>query len=605
MSGDSASNGDGKPTTTTASPPPPPVSASAMDAHNAAVARIAAQVQSFHARQAPFRIYHGSTNSTRHSARRADNTIDTSRLTHVLSISVDDSSRGGTALVEPNVPMDALVRATLPHGLVPPVVMELPGITAGGGFSGTSGESSSFRYGAFDATVRSVELVTPEGRVERAGKHGPKQDLFWGAASAFGTLGVVTLLEVELRPACRYVRLEYSLARGAAETVRVMSAECERGENDYVDGIVFSMDETVVCVGRLTDEVHVEEGASGSAAKTKIRRFTRRHDPWFYIRARDVLKTLRKKEKQQQSSPSQQQQRDQPQEPAAAAATVVDTIPLEDYLFRYDRGGFWVARYAFNYFITPFNRVTRFLLDRYMHARVMYRALHKSGLGDYYMVQDVGVPYDRVPEFQAWLDGSLDIYPLWLCPLRVRRPGGPSAAHGLHAEFADPDRAPDLMNFGVWGPVRGDRRAVVAQNRALEQKVQELGGKKWLYAHAYYTEEEFWAHYDRASYDALRERYGAGYLPSVYDKVRVDVDAEEAARNRTWKTRAKARAKGVWPLRGLYGFAAAAVGAEYLLQKKDKGEGEKVTEKKAEAKANTEPAGEEPRSEQEAEMEKK
>src|SRR5699024_11054021 len=109
--------------------------------HNAAVARIAAQVQSFHARQAPFRIYHGSTNSTRHSARRADNTIDTSRLTHVLSISVDDSSRGGTALVEPNVPMDALVRATLPHGLVPPVVMELPGITAGGGFSGTSGES--------------------------------------------------------------------------------------------------------------------------------------------------------------------------------------------------------------------------------------------------------------------------------------------------------------------------------------------------------------------------------------------------------------------------------------------------------------------------------
>ncbi|UNI18498.1 hypothetical protein JDV02_004765 [Purpureocillium takamizusanense] len=564
-----------------------------MDAHNAAVARIAAQVQSFHAQQKAFRIYHGSTNSTRHSPRRADNTIDTSRLDRVLR--VDTATR--TALVEPNVPMDALVAATLPHGLVPPVVMELPGITVGGGFSGTSGESSSFRHGAFDATVRSIEMVTPDGTVARASKT-ERQDLFWGAASAFGTLGVVTLLEVELRPACRYVRLTYSLARGgAAETVRVMGEACAREDVDYVDGIAFNADETVVCVGRLTDEVHREE----DGGTTKIRRFTRRHDPWFYIRARVVLETLRKKEKEQQK---QQQQQSPPPE---TAVVVVDTIPLQDYLFRYDRGGFWVARYAFRYFLTPFNRATRFLLDRYMHARVMYRALHKSGLGDYYMVQDVGVPYDRAAEFQEWLDGALAIYPLWLCPLRVRREGGDSAAHGLHAEFADPARAADLMNFGVWGPLSSGggtkatqrwggggiehRRSVVRQNRALEQKVHELGGKKWLYAHAYYTEEEFWAHYDRGSYDALRERYGAGYLPSVYDKVRVDVDAEEAAVNATWRTRAKARVKGVWPLRGLYGFAAAAVGAEYLLQK---GEKTKTTKKdtKTEAKRKEEKEGE-------------
>ena len=47
--------------------------------------------------------------------------------------------------------MDALVAATLPHALLPLVVMEFPGITVGGGFSGTSGESSSFRHGPFDA----------------------------------------------------------------------------------------------------------------------------------------------------------------------------------------------------------------------------------------------------------------------------------------------------------------------------------------------------------------------------------------------------------------------------------------------------------------------
>ena len=45
-----------------------------------------------------------------------------------------------TALVEPNVPMDRLVAATLQCGLIPPVVMEFPAITVGGGFTGTAGE---------------------------------------------------------------------------------------------------------------------------------------------------------------------------------------------------------------------------------------------------------------------------------------------------------------------------------------------------------------------------------------------------------------------------------------------------------------------------------
>lgn len=506
-----------------------------MEAHDAAVRLIAQQVQRFSEKKKPFRIYHGSTNSTRTSQRRADNTIDTSQLTHVLS--VDAAAR--TALVEPNVPMDALVDATLAHGLVPPVVMEFPGITAGGGFSGMAGESSSFRHGAFDATMRSIEIVLPTGQVARGSKT-DNPELFWGAASAFGTLGVVTLLEVELRDAKEYVELTYSLTTNSKDTVKVMEDAAAKDETDYIDGIVFSKDATVICIGKLTDDL---------PKGTSPQRFSRRSDPWFYIRAKAVLKQLQKNSAKD------------------ATNTVVDYIPLRDYLFRYDRGGFWVAKYAFRYFLTPFNRITRAALDRFMHARVMYRAVHKSGLADTHMVQDVGVPYAAVADFQAWLDANLAIYPLWLCPLRVQRDGGAAAQHGLHSDFGRP-HAPNLMNFGVWGNLPGrSRRAVVARNRDLERKVQALGGKKWLYAHAYYPKDEFWAHYDRASYDALRAKYGAAYLPSVYDKVRVDVDAEEAAVRATWKSRAKHRVKEIWPVRGVYGFYKAAVGGDYLLQK--------------------------------------
>lgn len=302
---------------------------------------------------------------------------------------------------------------------------------------------------------------------------------------------------------------------------------------------MFSKDCTVVCSGRLTD--WLPEG-------TKPQRFTRSRDPWFYIHVRRLQKRLR-------SGPSTE---------------VTEFIPLVDYLFRYDRGGFWVAMYSFRYFITPFNRVTRFILDPLMHTRTMYRALHQSGLSENYLVQDVGIPYDKVSEFIDWLHNTLHIYPLWLCPLRFAR-DTPNARHGLHADFADLDPQSEagwLMNFGIWGPGSFNRREFVQQNRLLELKVQELGGKKWLYAHAYYTEAEFWAHYDRGSYDALRAKYGAGWMPSVYDKVKVDTEAEEREL-RKWVPWLLALFWSIWPLKGLYGVLMTLLGGDYLLKTAD------------------------------------
>jgi Delta24-sterol reductase len=120
-----------------------------------------------------------------------------------------------------------------------------------------------------------------------------------------------------------------------------------------------------------------------------------------------------------------------------AGSPVTEYVPLVDYLFRYDRSAFWVGRYAFKYFITPFNRITRFLLDPFMHTRIMYRALHASGLSRQYILQDVAIPYDRAPEFHQWLHQNLGLYPICLCPLRQRR-DAPDSQHGLYAALGDP-----------------------------------------------------------------------------------------------------------------------------------------------------------------------
>ena len=446
-----------------------------MDAHQTAIAKISKQVSTFHARQTPFRIYHGSTNSTRPSPYRRDAIVSTSNLTHILSL--DSAAR--TILVEPNVPMDALVAATLPHGLVPPVVMEFPGITAGGGFSGTSGESSSFRHGFFGRGVNWVEVVLGNGEVVRASR-GERTDLFWGAASGCGTLGVVTVLELGLVRARRYVELSYHRC-GSMSGARGLFEKLMRDDGvDYVDGIAFAKDWVVVCAGRLTDDV---------TTGTALRRFSRRGDPWFYLHAKKRTRHL-----------------------GADAQPPADAVPIVDYLFRYDRGGFWVGRYAFRYFaVTPFDCFSRWLMDTYMHTRVLYHALHKSGLANRYIVQDVAVPLEETAAFADWLHDNFGRYPLWVCPLRL---GGDSGQELMVGEAGE--AVPEyLMNFGVWGAGPKHRKKFVDANRALEKRVLELGGKKWLYAHAFYTEDEFWAIHDRRAYDALREKYYAG-VPAEY-----------------------------------------------------------------------------------------
>lgn len=181
----------------------------ALSEHNAEVEQVAASVRGFHERGEKFRIFHGSTNSTR--KRPQGKTVDTSRLNRVLY--VDTDAEQPYALVQPNVPMDRLVEETLRYGLVPPVVMEFPGITVGGGYAGTSGESSSFRHGFFNQTLEQVEMVLANGEVITCSEQ-ERPDLFKGAAGAVGTMGVTTLVKLRLHKASKYVETTYHPVNG-------------------------------------------------------------------------------------------------------------------------------------------------------------------------------------------------------------------------------------------------------------------------------------------------------------------------------------------------------------------------------------------------------
>ncbi|KAH8788978.1 24-dehydrocholesterol reductase [Diaporthe sp. PMI_573] len=500
-----------------------------MDRHYAAVKEIAASVREFYDRKEPYRISHGNTNSTRPKGNMR--TVDISALGHVLA--VDKAKR--IVLVEPNVAMDSLVEATLPHGLVPPIVMEFPGITAGGGFAGTGGESSSFRHGFFDETVERIEMVLANGEIVTASRN-ERSDLFRAAPGAVGTLGIVTLLEINLMPAKKYVHTRYYRTNSTADAVKLVREETINPENDYVDGILYSKDYGVIITGTLTDE---------KPDNVKPQTFSGAWDPWFYLHV------------EEQTSKPRQDDSSKPEQ---------DYIPLAEYLFRYDRGAFWVGRFTCMYWLLPFNRLSRWVLDDLLHTRMMYRGLD-TGLHNTFTIQDIAMPFETAETFVNYLDENHPIWPLWLCPMK-RRP--PPTFHPFTTRPGKDGEDDMMLNVGVWGHEGTfDPPAFIAKNSAIEDKVRSLGGTKWLYAHVYQSEADFWAVYGgRGWYDKLRAKYHASALPSVYDKVHVrwdDVQAAIAARQ--WTRDRFAWLKVYWPIGGIWSAAVSYASGDQALHR--------------------------------------
>ena len=488
--------------------------------HESKVATISAAIRSFHKHGQQFRIYHGSTNCTRKVAFQRDRIIDTSGLCNVLEVDAEQKS----ILVEPNVPMDQLVDVTLRHGLLPPVVMEFPGITVGGGFAGTSGESSSFKHGFFEETLSSIEMVLANGDVVSASAF-EREDLLRGAGSSFGTLGVTTLLELRLIDAKPYVKLTYHPITSVSEAVKIIKAEIDNPSNDFVDGILFSKNTGTIVTGHLADQT--------PPLGVPPQRFSRATDPWFYLHAGKIAKSC--------------------------SGSHTEIVPITDYLFRYNRGAFWTGKYAFWYFMIPFTSLTRWLLDLFMHTRVMYRALHESGHADRYIIQDIAMPYENAEAFIDSVNSDLGFYPLWLCPIKR------SLHSALQPRTFSHLKEENMLNIGVWGPGPTDGKQFFKINRKIEQTVQELSGLKWLYASAYYTEDEFWKIYDRQFYESLRSKYNASSLPTVYDKVKTSLSPtmKSSIGNKSrwipdflWQ---------VWPVSGLYGVWKTVWGRDYLL----------------------------------------
>jgi FAD/FMN-containing dehydrogenase len=438
-------------------------STDARAAHTDGVQRLLTSYRAIPA-DAAVRLAKPTSNLFRARAKNTGPGLDTSGLTNVIA--VDPHAR--TADVAGMCTYQDLVAATLPHGLSPLVVPQLKTITLGGAVTGLGIESTSFRNGLPHESVLEMDILTGTGDIVRASPedHG---DLFRSFPNSYGTLGYSVRLKIELEPVKPFVVLRHIRFHSLTDLVDTMDRIIDTGglngdRVDYLDGVVFSADESYLCVGIQ------------SATPGPVSDYT--GDDIYY-----------------QSIQHQDGEKH-------------DRLTIHDYLWRWDTDWFWCSR-AFG---AQNPRIRRWWPRRLRRSSFYWKLIgydQRFDIADRIekrngrpprerVVQDVEVPIGRTAEFLRWFLDNVPIEPIWLCPLRLRDEGNwPLYPIRPHHSY---------VNIGFWssvpvGPEEG------YTNKIIEQKVSDLDGHKSLYSDAYYSPEEFDQLYGGEIYKTVKKSY--------------------------------------------------------------------------------------------------
>ena len=424
----------------------------------------------------PVRLRKPTSNLFRPRAK-ATHSLDPAGFDRVLDIDV----AGRTADVGGMTTYEDLVDATLPHGLMPLVVPQLKTITLGGAVTGLGIESSSFRNGCPHESVLEMDVLTGTGEIVTATATNEHSDLFFGFPNSYGSLGYALRLRIELERVHQFVHVRHvkydDIASCAAAIQQLCADPIVDGEPAaFLDGVWFAPDAVYLTLGSWADEAPYTSDYTNNS---------------IYYR-------------------SLQQRRE-------------DWLTVRDYLWRWDTDWFWCSR-AFG---AQQPLIRRLWPKRWLRSNVFWRLValeRRHGIKARidrargkpkieYVIQDIEVPAERLGDFIDFLDKQTGMSPVWLCPLKQRDPDATWELYAL-------DPRTTYVNVGFWGGVdlpQGEGEPF--HNRAIEQAVADLGGRKSLYSTAFYPEDEFWATYGGAAYELLKKTYDPnGRFPGLYDK---------------------------------------------------------------------------------------
>ena len=381
----------------------------------------------------------------------------------------------GWVEAEGMVGYEALVQACLAQGVMPAVVPQLKTITLGGAVAGVGIESSSHRHGLVHDTMLELEVLLGDGSVVACTPDNEYADLFFGFPNSYGTLGYALRVKAKAVPVKPYVRLEHLPFAEPARCFEALGERLRAGEDDFIDGTVFSPHELYLTLGRFADRAPYASD---------------------YTYAEIYYRSIRERRE--------------------------DFLTVHDYLWRWDTDWFWCSknlgaqnpllrRLAYGRKRLGSRTYTR-LMRWNSRVGATKRVERLLGLHSESVIQDVDIPLERAGEFLEFYAREIGLWPQWICPI------GPAPHAGRHPLY--PLRPGWYVNFGFWD-VKRTRAAHPPGhfNRLVEKKVQDLGGIKSLYSESFFPEEEFHRLYGGDAYAALKRKYDPrGAFPGLYEK---------------------------------------------------------------------------------------
>jgi len=402
-------------------------------------------------------------------------------LRDVLSVDVENE----IVRVEPLVTMAQITATLNPLGWTLPVVPELDDLTVGGLIMGFGIETSSHKYGLFQYICTAYEMILADGSLVRCTKT-ENPELFQTIPWSHGTLGFLVAVEMKIIRYKKFVHLKYIPTRSLKHMVsKFEEVSRDTANNDFVECLQYSKDTAVIMVGKMTDT------CADASKKNSIGRW---YKPWFFKHVQTYL------------------------EPGCTGGD--EYIPTRDYYHRHTRSIFWyledimphgnhpLFRLFLGWAVPP--KISLLKLTESETTRRLMEANH--------IVQDMLVPVSTLEQSVMKFHTELDLYPLWLCPMKIIE-----QEMGLIHPYKNKNGEVDelFVDIGAYGAPK--KRPFVARDalRNIEAYVRSVNGYQALYADCMMTREEFRIMFDHKDYDRLRKKLPLceKAFPEIYDKI--------------------------------------------------------------------------------------
>lgn len=364
-------------------------------------------------------------------------------------------------------------------------------LTIGGLVVGSGLESSSHRFGLFQNICESYELVLSDGSLVKCARDNDP-DLFYSIPWSFGTLGFLTLVELRIIPCTRYVKLNYYGYKDLNSLLTRLEKESQNVENDYVEAILFRHNEGVVITGQMATPNDDDD-------KKRINKIDRWYKPWFYSHVEKII--------QENNS-------------------YYEYIPFKHYHNRHSKSIFWemesftpfannkIFRYTFGWILPAIILLLRIAQEHYLRTI-------KRIYSDKHICKDFIIPLSYADTFIQAINYSLQVEPLWICPVKISNNAGMIQSKNNDEMFVNIGvyGKPKVKDYSFWTHMR--------ERMDLDKLSVKLKGYQLLHSDLFLDRVEFGKMFDHTLYNHMRWKLDCETaFPDVYDKIR-SIDESE------------------------------------------------------------------------------